>query len=509
MDSLQQQITGVLTPYVTSSFALHSLTATTGILAQIIGGLSKLPLAKVLDVWGRPQGFIIMVVLLTIGIIMMAATDSVEMYAAAQVFYWVGYNGSQYALSIFIADTSHLKNRGLMFGFASSPYIVTTWIGGPAAQRFLEGVGYKWGFGTFAIVTPVVNLPLFILFVWNYRKAKKAGLMPRRESNRTTWQSIKHYAVEFDLVGLLLISAGLALFLLPFSLYQRQANGWRSAMIFCMIIFGGLLLIAFGVWERFYAPKKFIPWELLTDRTVFGAFVLSAVLFVSFYLWDAYFYSFLQVVNNQSVTQASYIFNIYSIGACFWAIPTGMYIRYTGRFKNIALFFGIPLTILGVALMIHFRRPDQNIGSIVMCQIFIAVSGGTLVICEQLAAMAAASHQHVAVVIAIEGMFSSVGGAIGSTIASAIWQGVFPVKLAEYLPAESQGDLLKIYGDLVTQLSYPVGSPTRDAINRAYGDTQKLMVIASTAFLSLGIVGVLMWRNINVKDFKQVKGRVA
>lgn len=238
MDSLQQQITGVLTPYVTSSFALHSLTATTGILAQIIGGLSKLPLAKVLDVWGRPQGFIIMVVLLTIGIIMMAATDSVEMYAAAQVFYWVGYNGSQYALSIFIADTSHLKNRGLMFGFASSPYIVTTWIGGPAAQRFLEGVGYKWGFGTFAIVTPVVNLPLFILFVWNYRKAKKAGLMPRRESNRTTWQSIKHYAVEFDLVGLLLISAGLALFLLPFSLYQRQANGWRSAMIFCMIIFG-------------------------------------------------------------------------------------------------------------------------------------------------------------------------------------------------------------------------------------------------------------------------------
>lgn len=271
----------------------------------------------------------------------------------------------------------------------------------------------------------------------------------------------------------------------------------------------GLLLIAFGVWERFYAPKKFIPWELLTDRTVFGAFVLSAVLFVSFYLWDAYFYSFLQVVNNQSVTQASYIFNIYSIGACFWAIPTGMYIRYTGRFKNIALFFGIPLTILGVALMIHFRRPDQNIGSIVMCQIFIAVSGGTLVICEQLAAMAAASHQHVAVVIAIEGMFSSVGGAIGSTIASAIWQGVFPVKLAEYLPAESQGDLLKIYGDLVTQLSYPVGSPTRDAINRAYGDTQKLMVIASTAFLSLGIVGVLMWRNINVKDFKQVKGRVA
>jgi hypothetical protein len=35
-------------------------------------------------------------------------------------------------------------------------------------------------------------------------------------------------------------------------------------------------------------------------------------------------------------------------------------------------------------------------------QIFIALGGGALVICEQLAAMAATSHQYVAVVLAVE-----------------------------------------------------------------------------------------------------------
>jgi MFS family permease len=145
VDSMQQQITYVLTPYVTSSFQLHSLTATTRILSQIIGGLSKLPLAKILDVWGRPQGFIITVFLLVVGLIMMAACQNVETYAAAQVFYWVGYNGIGYALSIFIADTSHLKNRGLMYAFASSPYIATTWIGGPAAESFLDGARASGG----------------------------------------------------------------------------------------------------------------------------------------------------------------------------------------------------------------------------------------------------------------------------------------------------------------------------------------------------------------------------
>ena len=143
-----------------------------------------------------------------------------------------------------------------------------------------------------------------------------------------------------------------------------------------------------------------------------------------------------------------------------------------------------------------------------MCQIFIALAGGAIVITEQLAAMAATSHQYVAVVLAVEGMFSSIGGAIGSTVAAAMWTGIFPKRLRRYLPEATRGDYLSIYEDITVQLSYPVGSPTRDAINRAYGDSQKWMLVASTAVLVIAIGAVLMWRDINVKNYKQVKGRV-
>jgi MFS family permease len=88
---MQQTVTSSLTPYVTSSFAEHSLTATTSVMSSIIGGLFKLPLAKILDIWGRPQGYLLMVFFLTIGLVMMAACQNVQTYAAAQVFYWVGY----------------------------------------------------------------------------------------------------------------------------------------------------------------------------------------------------------------------------------------------------------------------------------------------------------------------------------------------------------------------------------------------------------------------------------
>jgi len=81
----------LLTPYVTSAFAEHSLTATTNVAANIIGGVSKLTLAKILDVWGRPQGYLLTVCFMVFGLVLMAACNNVETYAAAQIFYWIGY----------------------------------------------------------------------------------------------------------------------------------------------------------------------------------------------------------------------------------------------------------------------------------------------------------------------------------------------------------------------------------------------------------------------------------
>jgi hypothetical protein len=102
---------GTLTPYVTSSFQAHSLTATTSIISSLISGLWKLPYAKILDVWGRPQGFALMVASTVLGFVMMAGCNNVTTYCAAQVFYQLGYSAIDFTITIFVADTSSLRNR--------------------------------------------------------------------------------------------------------------------------------------------------------------------------------------------------------------------------------------------------------------------------------------------------------------------------------------------------------------------------------------------------------------
>lgn len=190
-------ITGTLTPYVTSSFEAHSLTALTSVISGLIAGLVKLPYAKLINIWGRPQGFAVMVCSMTLGLIMMAGCNNVRTYCAAQVFYNVGYNGIDFTNTIFIADTSSLKSRALVIAFTSSPWIATVWAYGPTAQYILEKIGFRWGFGIWAIFIPLVCSPLFGLFYYNQLKAKKQGLLDATPSNRTFSENIIYYCREF------------------------------------------------------------------------------------------------------------------------------------------------------------------------------------------------------------------------------------------------------------------------------------------------------------------------
>ncbi|UNI17475.1 hypothetical protein JDV02_003815 [Purpureocillium takamizusanense] len=504
---MTQASSNALIPFVTSAFQSHSLTPTVTILSSVFGGVCNLTVAKILDISGRPQGYALSLFITTIGLVMMAATTKVEMYAAAQVFWQVGNNALLYSVNILVADTTGLRNRGLMTALTASPNIITTWLGGPISEAFLKGPGWQWCFGTLSIIVPVLCSPLFVLLMWNYRKAKEQGIVRAEKSSKGIGETVLYYAREFDAVGLLLLSAGLALFLLPFNLYTLQPLGWKSPLIISLLVLGIALIIAFALWEQFFAPVTFIPFSLLVDRNMVGACILGTVLFISYFCWFSLFSSFLQVVNDLTVTEASYVVQIYGLGGSLSAIATGVAIRYTGRYKTVTL-GAIPIYVLFMGLMIYFRHSDMSIGYIIMCQIFLSFASGVIMITPQIAAMSAVTHQHIAAVMAILSMFSSIGGAIGATVAGAIWQSVFPAKLVEYLPVEEQANLLSIVGMLEVQLSYPVGTPARIAIQRAYSDAQAMMLTAGTAIWVVGFAAVAIWRNTDVRDTKQVKGHV-
>ncbi|OTA99096.1 hypothetical protein M426DRAFT_325440 [Hypoxylon sp. CI-4A] len=506
-NTLQYQIMSNLMPYVVSEFSAHSLIPTIGIIASIMSGILKLPIAKMIDSWGRPQGLAFTIALATFGLVLMAACRDVKTYAAAQVIYQVGISGFTYVLDIIIADTSSLRDRVLAFAFNSSPTLVTTFVGPVVASGFLNGSGWRWAFGFSAVLFVVLSVPILSILAINTRKAKKMGLLARSttsSSSSSPWSisRLRQAWIDFDATGMFLAAVGLTLILVPFSLHGSSVN----SAVAITPVFGVLFLIAFGVHEQ-RAKRPFIRFSLLCSRNVAGSSLLSITIFIAYFAWDGYYTSYLQVVHNLTLTEAGYIGHIYGLGSCIWAVVVGYLIRRTDRFKWLAL-AALPVHLLGGALMIVFRRPDTHIAWVIMCQILITIGGSTLVLCDQMAVMAVASHSELASVMAILGLSYYIGSAIGSSLSGAIWNTTLPLELARLLPEFPPDELALIGNDLKKQLSYPMGSLVRDAIILAYDKAQVRMCITGTLVSMFEILAVGIWRDARVSQSKQVKGTV-
>lgn len=158
-----------------------------------------IPMAKALDVWGRAEGFLLMSGFATLGLILMAVSQNLATFCAAQVFYSVGFGGMIYAVGVLAADASNLRNRGLAFAFTSSPYMITAFAGSKAAAAFVTDVeNWRWGFGWIALVLPCVTIPLFLVLKINLRKAFKNGTVTKTTRSRGFFGSIWWAFNEFD-----------------------------------------------------------------------------------------------------------------------------------------------------------------------------------------------------------------------------------------------------------------------------------------------------------------------
>ncbi|KFA69861.1 hypothetical protein S40285_08422 [Stachybotrys chlorohalonatus IBT 40285] len=508
IDYLQNAIDAALNPYITSSFGAHGLLNIASILSTILGGVAPLPLAKVIDIWGRVEGFVVMVTVCVVGMIMKATCRNVEQYVAAHVLYWTGHIGMLYVIEVMISDMTTLRNRMILFGINGTPRIASTFAGPAIADLFYTNLNFRWAFGAFAIVLVACSVPAMGFMVYMSQKAKRAGFITHRKRNkeRKWWQSLKHYVIEFDLVGITLITAAMSCLLLPFSLVGYAPDGWSTPYIIAMIVLGVILFPIFYAYEAFIAPVQFLPFTYLKQGTIIGSALLYGIMFLSSFCWNGYYGSYLQVVHRLSITNANYVLNAYSLTSTVFAPIIGVIISKTGDFKWTA-YTGVPIMLIGTAIIIPLRAPDTNPGVLAFTQILVGLGSGIFTVCSNIAIMAPVTHQYIAVVNALAGLFGGVGAGIGLAIAGALWNNLLPQELENRLPEEQKANARTIFGDFVLQMSFEDGTPERQAIVDSYAHVMRLMVIAGACFMPLCLFSIFIWKNINVRRIEEERGK--
>lgn len=472
-------------------------------------------MAKLANAFGRLEAFSISVFLYVIGYIQMAASNNVKTFASAQIFYSAGSTGLQILQQIFIADTSDLLNRALWSSLPDVPFLITVWVGPPIANSILTNTTWRWGYGIWTIVLPVAFLPLALALLLNIRKAMNLGQLPPSPWKGQNFAGgVKSIWYELDLMGLLLLSAAFSLILIPCTLAQRAKGGWNNGSMVAMVVVGCMCLVAFPLWEssRRLAPRPFLSLRLLKNRTVvagcavgffyFGKLLTiigrrfcmltgAAVFYTSI---QPYFYSYLQVVQNDSITAAGHITQTFTFTSTVSSVVTGLLIKYTHRYKYF-ITAGAAIYLLGVGIMIRYRVQSSCTAQIVGTQIAVGIGGGMVNVPAQLGVQASVSHGEVAAATAIFLTIVEIGGAVGSAISGAVWTANVPKKLSLYLPADAQADASAIFGNITMAKTYPVGGPERIAIDRSYQETMNILLIIAVCLAAPLIPLSLAMRN--------------
>ncbi|KAK9449709.1 Siderochrome iron transporter 2 [Limtongia smithiae] len=264
------------------------------------------------------------------------------------------------------------------------------------------------------------------------RKTRKMGLFVRASSGPTKLQSIIHYFMNL-IIGASLLIAAFVLVLPPFDLEIYHYAGYKSTTFIALIIVVVVLFPVFAARERYGAK-----------------IVVSSVFFRS-------------------------------------------WISRTKRFKNMCLYFGMPLMMLRAGLMVLSQGSESIIGYLIMHKIFVAFGGSTFEIGGYMAMTSISDHEGISVTIAVLSLSGSVGGTIGYATAAAIYNNTFPLALYNALPDSSKTDYLVIYLDAsAAQMLNAMGSDRRNTVNYAWTVT-----VASVAFI-LPLIAV--WKNNSVKQ---------
>ncbi|KAJ5949318.1 efflux pump antibiotic resistance protein [Penicillium verhagenii] len=307
------------------------------------------------DIWGRKPILSIAIILFLGGSLICALAINVNMLIAGRALQGVGSGGITVMANVCVSDLFDVQRRSAYLGIFGATWAIAGAVGPIIGGAFTSYVTWRWCF--------YINLPvggvafLFLLFFLKIDTTKK---------------TLVDGLASIDWIGVGLVIAGTIMLLLGLE-FGGDQFAWSSATCICLIVFGVVALILFGIYEQFPASPiiplaVFDNWQniaLLVVNFCHGAVFIGGCFYLPVYLQN--------VLLESSIMSGVLLLPL--VGAL--AISSGLagwYLRATGRFREVII-FGMFFTTLGYGLYLDLK-PYASWARIVLYQMIVGVGLG-------------------------------------------------------------------------------------------------------------------------------------
>ena len=492
---LDSQIRYVFTGYATASWSEHSLLTTVNAITALTAAASQPVYARLSDVFGRLELFIVAVLFYVVGTIIECQSPTINAYVAGAVLYQIGYSGVLIVLIFILSDFSSLRWRLFYAICPSLPFIINTWISGNVTSAV--GMNWKWGIGMWAFIFPLACIPFVCCMIhmrWLAGRTPEWVEFKKKETLYQKfgfWGFMKYLFWKLDCIGLLLMVVSLGCLLVPLTLAGGVSEKWKQGNIIAPIVVGCVLIPVFCIWECF-AKDPIIPFTLMKDRGIWSAGLISFLFDFVFAVEANLLYTVLVVAVNESQKSATRITSLGSFASTVCGGLFGLVIVYIRRLKGFVI-FGCSLWMVAMGLMYHYRSTLSAHGGIIGGQVVMGIGTGFFSSSLAVTAQSCVNHEHMAVITSGIYTLYRIGSAVGASVAGAIWSQTLLKRLEKYLDSTTA---VSVYGSpYVFAQNYAWGTPEREGATKAYGEVQRLLIIVAICFVAPMIISALFLRD--------------
>ncbi|CEG63593.1 hypothetical protein RMATCC62417_00711 [Rhizopus microsporus] len=503
--NFEGNLTMTLNNKVTSFFQSNNLISLLSTITYILQ-TALLPIySKLSDMFGRAHCYSVGLFFYILAFIVMATANNYDTLVGGQIIYAFGYSGVSILGPIVVGDLTTVTNRGLFQGLYNLPSLFNIFVAPRAAALLLDQGRWRWGYGLCCIILGGTAVPLIGGLWYVHFKLKRSGLIEEykakqaetEEPKMNIFQKFIWLMTEIDIVGSLLLIAGLCLILLPLVLALPKWGGWSSGITIGTLVAGVVAWVLFAIWEWKFARKPIIPlarWN--THTPLLGVLALSTVTLISSTNWQ-YFTTYLLVSRKVSIDTAIYLERGYNVAYIVCEVTVGYLMKRTRKWRPF-VWAGVSLTILGVGLMIPARLPSSSDAFVVISQTIVGIGSGCLYTPILVAIQSSVPHSDLAVVTAMMQVGGSIAASVGSTMSGAIWNSMLPGQLAKYVPGEY--DYAKIVGSTDYAISLP--KEQYDGVVQAYGHIQMILSIIAICIAVLTFCFTVPMKSFGLEDAK-------
>jgi MFS family permease len=345
----------------------------------------------------------------------------------------VGGGGLLALTEVIVTDLVPLRLRGQYLGILNATWTIGSVTGPVLGGGFSENVSWVCLSTSFPDICTqciltldikrwifYINIPFAVIgFVFSvlFLRLKLAP------------SSLRDKLRRIDYIGTFLFVASTTSFMIPLS-WGGVMYAWSSWHTLVPLIIGAVGLAVFCYYEYRFATHPVIPLEIFNSTTATVAYV--GTLIQGLVLWCALYYMplYFEAVKGYSPIISGIAIFPDSFTVAPSAMLTGFAITYFGKYR-LAVWIGWVLTTLGFGLLCILKVDTSTPGWIFL-EFSIGFGLGILFPAVTFSLQASATHETLAMAVAMMSFFRSFGEAIGVAIGGVIFQNRIYANLLEY-----------------------------------------------------------------------------